>query len=87
LIAVDFTGRIFLSATFGGAGTTTKRLPDVAAEQDEIHLCPQCGQPTRHRAVRERVLAPVLWCLRCFHTRIEPAAAGLAGGDESAARS
>ena len=87
MIAVDFTGRIFVSATFGGIGTTTKRPQNVAEAQDEIHLCPQCGHPTRHRVIRERVLAPVLWCLRCFHTRIEPAAAGLAAGDEGTARS
>ncbi|MFD2233755.1 hypothetical protein [Phaeospirillum tilakii] len=54
----------------------------MAEAQDEIHLCPQCGQPTRHRVVRERVLAPVLWCLRCFHARIEAD-----GADEGSARS
>ncbi|OAN54102.1 hypothetical protein A6A04_12730 [Paramagnetospirillum marisnigri] len=38
--------------------------------KDEFRHCPHCGQLTRHSIVRERVLAPVLWCLGCFHTRI-----------------
>jgi hypothetical protein len=37
---------------------------------DEFRTCPHCGQRARHSIVRERVLAPVLWCLNCFHTRI-----------------
>ncbi|WP_068437630.1 hypothetical protein [Magnetospirillum sp. XM-1] len=39
--------------------------------QDEFCHCPHCGRRTRHSVVRERVLAPVLWCLSCFRTRIE----------------
>lgn len=44
---------------------------------DDFRHCPHCGHRTRHSIVRERVLAPVLWCLGCFHTRIgddEPSA-------------
>ena len=37
---------------------------------DDFRHCPHCGRRTRHSIVRERVLAPVLWCLGCFHTRI-----------------
>ena len=44
---------------------------------DDFRHCPHCGRRTRHSIVRERVLAPVLWCLGCFHTRI--------GDDEMAA--
>lgn len=43
---------------------------------DEFRHCPHCGRLTRHSIVSERVLAPVLWCLGCFHTRI---------GDDAAA--
>jgi hypothetical protein len=39
--------------------------------QDEFCHCPHCGRRTRHSVVRERVLAPVLWCLSCFRTRVE----------------
>lgn len=38
---------------------------------DEYCHCPHCGRRTRHSVVRERVLAPVLWCLSCFRTRVE----------------
>ena len=46
---------------------------------DDFRHCPHCGKRTRHSIVSERVLAPVLWCLACFHTRLgddsgEPAA-------------
>lgn len=40
--------------------------------QDEFCHCPHCGRRTRHAVVRERVVAPVLWCLSCFRTRVEP---------------
>jgi uncharacterized Zn finger protein len=43
--------------------------------QDEYCHCPHCGRRTRHSVVRERVLAPVLWCLSCFRTRVEAAEA------------
>lgn len=39
--------------------------------RDEFCHCPHCGRQTRHSIVRERVLAPVLWCLSCFRTRVE----------------
>ena len=39
--------------------------------KDEFCHCPHCGRETRHSIVRERVLAPVLWCLSCFRTRVE----------------
>lgn len=45
--------------------------------QDEFCHCPHCGRRTRHSVVRERVLAPVLWCLSCFHTRVEAAEADM----------
>ena len=38
---------------------------------DEFHHCPACDQRTRHRVSRDRKLAPVLWCQRCFHVHIE----------------
>ncbi|WP_096701557.1 hypothetical protein [Magnetospirillum sp. 15-1] len=38
---------------------------------DEYCHCPHCGRRTRHSVVRERVVAPVLWCLSCFRTRVE----------------
>lgn len=38
---------------------------------DEFHHCPACGQRTRHRVSRDRKLAPVLWCQRCFHVHME----------------
>ncbi len=41
--------------------------------QDEYCHCPHCNRRTRHSVVRERVLAPVLWCLSCFRTRVEAA--------------
>ncbi len=36
---------------------------------DDFRHCPHCGRRTRHSIVRERVLAPVLWCMGCFRTR------------------
>ncbi len=42
-------------------------IPD---KTDYCH-CPHCGRETRHSIVRERVLAPVMWCLSCFRTRVE----------------
>lgn len=42
---------------------------------DEYCHCPHCGRRTRHSVVRERVVAPVLWCLSCFRTRVEVAGA------------
>lgn len=44
----------------------------MTEQQDEFHSCPACGQRTRHRVSRDRKLAPVLWCQRCFHVHIEP---------------
>lgn len=46
-------------------------------DSDEFHQCPACGLRTRHRVSRDRKLAPVLWCQRCFHVHIqaEPQAA------------
>ena len=38
---------------------------------DEFHHCPACNQRTRHRVSRDRKLAPVLWCQRCFHVHME----------------
>jgi hypothetical protein len=45
-------------------------ISTMLSAKDEFRHCPHCGQLTRHSIVRERVLAPVLWCLGCFHTRI-----------------
>lgn len=42
----------------------------MSPAHDDFRHCPHCGRRTRHSIVRERVLAPVLWCLGCFHTRI-----------------
>lgn len=42
-----------------------------ATTQDDFHHCPHCGRRTRHAVVRERVLAPALWCLSCFHLHVE----------------
>ena len=42
----------------------------MTEQHDEFHHCPACGQRTRHRVSRDRKLAPVLWCQRCFHVRI-----------------
>lgn len=42
----------------------------MRSRNDDFRHCPHCGQLTRHSIVRERVLAPVLWCLGCYHTRI-----------------
>mgnify|MGYP001809797411 CR=1 FL=1 len=39
--------------------------------ENEFHHCPACGQRTRHRVSRDRKLAPVLWCQRCFHVHME----------------
>jgi uncharacterized Zn finger protein len=50
--------------------------------QDEFHHCPACGRRTRHRASRDRKLAPVLWCQTCFHVHME----GDAHGAEPGAR-
>lgn len=33
----------------------------------EVHVCRNCRTEGVHRVVRDRVLAPVHWCLRCFH--------------------
>lgn len=44
------------------------QLNDTA---DEFHHCPACGQRTRHRVSRDRKLAPVLWCQRCFHVHVQ----------------
>jgi len=46
----------------------------AANSQYEIQRCPACGRMSRHRATRDRVLAPVLWCLSCFHVHIEGSA-------------
>jgi uncharacterized Zn finger protein len=54
--------------------------------QDEFHHCPHCGRRTRHAVARERVLAPTLWCLSCFHLRVEAAETAV-GGVMSAAPS
>ena len=43
----------------------------MSPHHDDICHCPQCDRRTRHSIVRERVLAPVLWCLSCFRTRVE----------------
>lgn len=37
----------------------------------EIHDCPMCQQRTRHQVSRERKLAPVMWCMSCFHVHVE----------------
>ncbi|MFD2232707.1 hypothetical protein [Phaeospirillum tilakii] len=37
---------------------------------EHVH-CPECGRKTPHRVSRERVVAPVLWCLSCFHLHVE----------------
>ena len=42
----------------------------MSPAHDDFRHCPHCGRLTRHSIVRERVLAPVLWCLGCFHTRV-----------------
>jgi len=42
----------------------------MSSVHDDFRHCPHCGRRTRHSIVRERVLAPVLWCLGCFHTRV-----------------
>jgi len=44
--------------------------PIMMSAQDDVCHCPHCGRMTRHSVVRERVLAPVLWCLSCFHARV-----------------
>jgi hypothetical protein len=46
----------------------------MAPTLDEYCHCPHCNRRTRHSVARERVLAPVLWCLSCFRTRIETVA-------------
>lgn len=43
----------------------------MSLDLDEFHLCPACGQLSRHRVSRDRKLAPVLWCQNCFHVSIE----------------
>lgn len=40
-------------------------------QHDEFHHCPACNSRTRHRVSRDRKLAPVLWCQRCFHVHME----------------
>ena len=47
--------------------------PASALAPDAIeHLhCPECGRKTPHRVSRDRVVAPVLWCLSCFHLHVE----------------
>ncbi|MDO8607635.1 MAG: hypothetical protein Q7R40_13945 [Phaeospirillum sp.] len=42
----------------------------MSPAHNDFRHCPHCGRRTRHSIVSERVLAPVLWCLGCFHTRI-----------------
>ncbi|RAU22014.1 hypothetical protein CU669_09970 [Paramagnetospirillum kuznetsovii] len=48
--------------------------------KDEYCHCPHCNRETRHSIIRERVLAPVLWCLSCYRTRVgfdvQPSASG-----------
>ena len=44
--------------------------PTMMSARDDFLTCPHCGQRTRHSIVRERVVAPVLWCLSCFHARV-----------------
>lgn len=39
-------------------------------QNDEFHTCPACGQRTRHRVSRDRKIAPVAWCQRCFHVHV-----------------
>lgn len=51
---------------------------------DEFHHCPACNRRTRHRASRDRKLAPVLWCQTCFHVHVE-AAPGTQPAKEQAA--
>ena len=43
---------------------------DMSPAHNDFRHCPHCNRRTRHSIVSERVLAPVLWCLGCFHTRI-----------------
>jgi len=50
------------------------QTPDPAAF--ERHHCPHCGRTSRHHVTRDRVPAPVLWCLSCFHVHIEGGDAG-----------
>lgn len=44
---------------------------------DEFHHCPACGQRTRHRVSRDRKVAPVLWCQRCFHVHVQAQSAAV----------
>jgi hypothetical protein len=43
----------------------------MQCQKDEFHHCPACNGRTRHRVSRERKLAPVLWCQRCFSVRVD----------------
>ncbi|CAA7616308.1 hypothetical protein MCP1_180086 [Candidatus Terasakiella magnetica] len=43
----------------------------MSPTQDEFCHCPHCDRRTRHSVVRERVLAPVLWCLSCYRMHLE----------------
>ncbi|KIL99280.1 hypothetical protein CCC_03498 [Paramagnetospirillum magnetotacticum MS-1] len=43
----------------------------MAPTLEEYCHCPHCNRRTRHSVARERVLAPVLWCLSCFRMRVE----------------
>ena len=41
--------------------------------QETIHChCPACGRHTPHAVFRERLLAAVHWCQRCFQVTIRP---------------
>ncbi|MBR9970252.1 hypothetical protein [Magnetospirillum sulfuroxidans] len=46
----------------------------MTEQHDEFHHCPACDHRTRHRVSRDRKLAPVLWCQRCFHVHMETTA-------------
>jgi hypothetical protein len=43
----------------------------MISDKNEYCHCPHCNRETRHSIVRERVLAPVMWCLSCFRARVE----------------
>ncbi|CAA7626529.1 hypothetical protein [Magnetospirillum sp. UT-4] len=53
-------------------------------EKDEFHHCPACARRTRHRVSRDRKLAPVLWCQRCFHVHVEDDALSPVTADRAA---
>lgn len=48
---------------------------------EELLDCPACGRLSRHRVVRERVLAPAVWCQVCFVPRYLPAEPALHGNE------